>query len=163
MSLEIAIVGGSITGCTAAILAERAGHRPMVFERSSQSLKDRGAGLGLPTATAMSLRDQGFIEDGFPHISIRSIEHASRLGVAGQIPTWLEGVRWGHLYDKLRSMIPHVHYRQGLTATTAQEENNQVRLTFDDTPDALFDLVIFADGYQSIGRKLVMNCWCLLV
>ena len=48
--LDIAIVGGSIAGCTAAIELSRLGCRVSLFERSGEELKDRGAGLGVPAS-----------------------------------------------------------------------------------------------------------------
>jgi 2-polyprenyl-6-methoxyphenol hydroxylase-like FAD-dependent oxidoreductase len=160
--LRIGIVGGSIAGCTTAIAASRAGLLPKVFEKSPDPLKDRGAGLGIPTATCIALRDQGFIDDGFPHLSVRALEHASRLGpddnrrgVAGRVPTWLETLRWGHLYEKLRSLIPDEHYLRGASVVSVRETSNQVELVFQDRRSERFDLIVFADGYRSLGRELI--------
>ncbi len=47
-NLNIAIVGGSITGCAAATELHRRGHAVTVLERSGEELKDRGAGIGIP-------------------------------------------------------------------------------------------------------------------
>jgi 2-polyprenyl-6-methoxyphenol hydroxylase-like FAD-dependent oxidoreductase len=41
-SLKVGIVGGSIAGCSAAILMSRAGHDVTVFERSRGVLQGRG-------------------------------------------------------------------------------------------------------------------------
>jgi 2-polyprenyl-6-methoxyphenol hydroxylase-like FAD-dependent oxidoreductase len=160
--LRIGIVGGSIAGCTTAIAASRAGLLPKVFERSPDPLKDHGAGLGIPTATCIALRDQGFIDGGFPHLSVRALEHSSRLdadgnrrGVAGRVPTWLEALRWGHLYEKLRSLVPDEHYLQGESVVSVRETSNQVELLFQDQRRERFDLVVFADGYRSLGREMI--------
>lgn len=160
--LRIGIVGGSIAGCTTAIAALRAGLQPKVFEQSSSPLRERGAGLGIPTATCLALRDQGYMDDGFPHVSVRALEHSSRprdngdrLGVAGRIPTWLEGLRWGHLYDKLRSLVPDEHYVQGEAVVSVREEADGIELLFEDQCSEPFDLVVFADGYRSLGRGLI--------
>ena len=160
MSKRICIVGGSITGCTTAIAALRNGMRPQIFEKSSSVLKDRGAGLGIPSAVAVALRDQGFIYDGFPHVSIRALAHSgvsdsdTRYGSsAGSIPTFLEGIRWGHLFDHLRSLVPDESYTSGIAVTDAQTEGDRVKVTFDDGASEYYDVAVFADGYRSIGRK----------
>ncbi len=44
--LKIGIVGGSIAGCSAAILLARAGYHITVFERSMGALVGRGGGIG---------------------------------------------------------------------------------------------------------------------
>ena len=156
MSLRIAIVGGSISGCTSAIEALRSGFQPTVFERSDEALRERGAGLGLPTGTAMALAERGYLTNEFPHVSIRHLAHSSSSGHAGRVPTFLEAVRWGHLSEKLRAMVPDDCYRQGVSVVAATEENkDEAELQFGDGTTACFDLVVFADGYRSLGRELV--------
>ncbi|MEW2455904.1 FAD-dependent oxidoreductase [Streptomyces albus] len=51
---HVAVVGGSIAGCAAAVALARAGREVTVFERSRGGLRDRGAGITLPA----SLRDE---------------------------------------------------------------------------------------------------------
>lgn len=161
-NLRICIVGGSITGCTAAISALKKGIQPQIYEKSSSVLKERGAGLGLPSQVALSLRDQDFLYDGFPHVSIRSIAHSSisesdaRLGgSAGAVPTYLEGVRWGHLFERLRSLVPNENYQSGIAVTHAQNAGDSVKVTFETGHVDHYDAVVFADGYKSIGRSIV--------
>ena len=50
-SLRIGVVGGSISGCAAAIEMSRAGYEVTVFERSAKALKGRGAGIGTPSGS----------------------------------------------------------------------------------------------------------------
>lgn len=136
--------------------------QPQVFEKSSNVLKDRGAGLGIPSAVAVALRDQEFIYDGFPHVSIRALTHSSVSdsdtrygGSAGSIPTFLEGLRWGHLFDHLRSLVPDENYQSGMAVVDAQNEGDRVKVTLDDGSFGHYDLAVFADGYRSIGRQIV--------
>ena len=161
-NLKICIAGGSITGCTAAIFAARSGMQPAVFERSTSQLKDRGAGLAVPTATCLALRDQKIIGDAFPHVSIRSLSHTSRAddgrtlgGCAGDVPTYLEALRWGDLYNRLRSLVSDAHYTAGVGIQSVFDAGDSVEVMFDDGTDERFDLAIFADGHLSIGRSLV--------
>ena len=51
---RVAVVGGSIAGCAAAIALDRLGCRVDVFERSTGALRDRGSGIAIPLA----LRDE---------------------------------------------------------------------------------------------------------
>ncbi len=162
MSKRICIVGGSITGCTTAIAAQRRGTAPTVFEKSNGRLEERGAGLGIPSAVAVALRDQGYIEDGFPHVSIRALVHSSVSqgdardgGVAGSVPTFLEAIRWGHLFDHLRSLVPDEHYRAGVAVVDAQNEGNGVAVTLSDGSIERYDVAVFADGFRSRGRTIV--------
>lgn len=133
-----------------------------VFEKSSSALRDRGAGLGIPTAVALALRDQGLIYDGFPHVSLRSLAHTSASQTdtdfgkrAGDIPTFLEGIRWGHLYEQLRSLVPNNRYHSGVALVSARNEDEGVKVTFDNGLTEVYDLLVFADGARSIGREIV--------
>ena len=60
--LRVGIVGGSIAGCAAAIELERAGCEVTIFERSTGSLKDRGAGIGIPFALLELLQERDLFD-----------------------------------------------------------------------------------------------------
>jgi 2-polyprenyl-6-methoxyphenol hydroxylase-like FAD-dependent oxidoreductase len=136
--------------------------QPAVFERSTGRLQDRGAGLGVPTATCLALREQKIIGDEFPHLSIRSLSHVSRSddgrpagGCAGEVPTYLEAIRWGDMYNQLRSLVPDEQYTAGIGVQSVSDAGDSVEVTFDDGKGERFDLAIFADGYRSLGRSLI--------
>ncbi|MEM7097326.1 MAG: FAD-dependent monooxygenase [Pseudomonadota bacterium] len=159
---RICIVGGSITGCTTAIAALKHGMEPYVFEKSAGIMKERGAGLGLPSGVAIDLMEQELISSDFPHVSIRSLVHSTVCennakwgGSAGEIPTYLEGVRWGHLYSHLRGLVPDDKYHTGVGVEDVKNQQNCVTVSFDDGRIENFDLAVFADGYRSLGRKIV--------
>ena len=60
--LEVAVVGGSIAGCSAAILLSRAGHDVHVYERSPGGLVGRGGGIGTPGPVLQGLMDEGVVD-----------------------------------------------------------------------------------------------------
>src|SRR5262245_47502899 len=66
--LNVAVIGGSIAGCAAAIALRRAGCEVTVFERSRGNLEDRGAGIGMPLALLHTLVERDFVDprDGPP-------------------------------------------------------------------------------------------------
>ena len=65
-------------------------------------------------------------------------------------------LNWGDLYHNLRRRVPEDVYRSGrevADARMADEETVLVRLA--DGREEVFDLVVFADGYRSVGRRLL--------
>ena len=76
--LKIGIVGGSIAGCSAAILLGRAGHEVQVFERSTGRLVGRGGGIGTSGPVFEGLVEQDFLDADFPHLSATAMPFVTR-------------------------------------------------------------------------------------
>lgn len=161
--LSIGIVGGSIAGCAAAVALMRAGHRVRVFERSPGALVGRGAGIGTQLSVLRSLVEHDLVDADMPHFHAENLPHVGRttaderLGrTAWSIPITIEMLNWGDLYHNLRRRVPEDVYRSGrevADARMADEETVLVRLA--DGREEVFDLVVFADGYRSVGRRLL--------
>ena len=56
---RVAVIGGSIAGCAAAIALRRVGCDVTVFERSSHELGDRGFGIAIPQTLHHQLQKEG--------------------------------------------------------------------------------------------------------
>jgi 2-polyprenyl-6-methoxyphenol hydroxylase-like FAD-dependent oxidoreductase len=67
--LDVAVVGGSVAGCSAAALLDRAGHDVHVYERSRGGLVGRGGGIATPTPVLASLIEQDLLDRDFPHLT----------------------------------------------------------------------------------------------
>ena len=161
--LNIGIVGGSIAGCSAAILLSRKGHKVSVFERSRGGLVGRGGGIGTPGPVLNALIEQDIIDSDFPHLSgstmpfiIKTAAH-ERLGhKPWEMPLDLKTFHWGALWNNLRKRVPDDIYHGGHHVVGANTNSSQsVKLQFKEGLEVDFDLVLFADGYQSLGRKLL--------
>ena len=162
-NLNIGIVGGSIAGCSAAITLTQAGHHVTVFERSNKELKGRGAGIGTTVAMIKSLIENGLIDADFPFFQLHKMpfigrkDADDRLGhTAWEMPINIALLNWSDLYKNLRRRVPNEIYHAGKTAVSAHTTaDNKVLLTLDDGQQYTFDLLIFADGYRSMGRSLL--------
>lgn len=162
-NLNIGIVGGSIAGCSAAITLTNAGHHVTVFERSTEELKGRGAGIGTTAGMIQSLIENEMIAADFPYFQLNQMpfigrqDADDRLGhTAWEMPVNLVLLNWGDLYKNLRRRVPNEIYHTGKTAVSADmTADNKVLLTVDDGQQYTFDLLIFADGYRSMGRQLL--------
>ena len=162
MSLHVGIVGGSIAGCSAAILLRRAGHEVDVFERSHGGLVGRGGGIGTPGPVLDSLIGADILDSDFPHMMATSMPFVVRTPdalefgyVPWEMPMNLAAFHWSSLWKQLRRRVPEERYHQGQEVTGAHAEDEGVLLTFADGNRRHFDLVIFADGYRSLGRRLL--------
>jgi 2-polyprenyl-6-methoxyphenol hydroxylase-like FAD-dependent oxidoreductase len=160
--LRVGIVGGSISGCAAAVMLRRHGHDVTVFERSKRGLLSRGVGISTRPIVLERLSAHDLIGRDFPSITIRTdrwIGRRERAGPAGHVAGAfihrdpLVALNWGDLFDDLRRQIPPSVYRLGAEVEAIEAERGStsaVRLA--DGSEHVFDLVVCADGYRSLGR-----------
>lgn len=160
--LDIGIVGGSIAGCSAAVLLARAGHRVRVVERSRGGLVGRGGGIGTPLPVLESLIAADLLDPGFPHLVstsmpfiVRTEEEPERGHVPWEMPLSIAVFHWSALWNELRRRVPDESYRGGCGVRGATTLDDGVRLELDDGTSQVVDLAIFADGYRSLGRALL--------
>jgi 2-polyprenyl-6-methoxyphenol hydroxylase-like FAD-dependent oxidoreductase len=160
--LDVGIVGGSIAGCFTALELIDAGHQVTVFERTQAELHGLlGAGLGTPTPMFETLVERDLVDEDIPHLSLTEMafvspdQNGSRLGVAPlRRPLIFVAFHWGDLHRGLRERVPSAIYRSGVhvdAVAPVGDDGAVVRLA--DGSEHRFDLVIFADGYRSEGRR----------
>src|SRR5689334_22286963 len=159
--MRIGIVGGSIAGCAAAALLHRAGHDVIVFERSESDLVSRGAGIGTPAAVWQDMMAHGLIDETLPACRTDYIRYVTRgFGTGeqrwlGDVQMSLSLVNWAHLCQGLRRGVPGELYRSAsaVESIEARPDGTTLRLRSGGSLD--FDLVVCADGYRSMGRRLI--------
>src|SRR5215510_8896504 len=164
--LNVAIVGGSIARCAAAIALRRAGCEVTVYERSRSKLEDRGAGIGMPLALLHTLIERDFVDAGMAHLQATKAPfvlradaeegHHGRGCLLWEQPIAAAVTNWGIVYRHLRSRIPDAIYHQGQEVTAVSDHGNDtVSVHLAEGHTAQYDLVVCADGQQSIGRRLL--------
>jgi 2-polyprenyl-6-methoxyphenol hydroxylase-like FAD-dependent oxidoreductase len=158
---RIAVVGGSIAGCAAAVALRRAGCDVTVYERSSGELKDRGAGIGIPGPLGAELVAAGYLDAAMPVCPTTDRiwmvrDGADRDGrVIWRQPCPVAVNNWGVLWRTLRAGVPDEVYRPGAVIEAVETDSDDARLRFGDGSEERFDLVVGADGYRSVVRGLV--------
>ncbi len=158
---DVAIVGGSIAGCTAAVELSRLGCAVTLFERSGEELKDRGAGIGVPAWVIETFIERGLVDADlawFPapaFLRICRTPDEPRYGrLAWSQPAKLAALNWGSLYRNLRARVPEGTYRtRHQVVAMASQPDSRVALTFASGDTQTFDLVVCADGYTSLARQ----------
>lgn len=152
--IQIAVVGGSIGGLTAACLLRDAGHDVTVFERSSRELEERGAGIGFLEATGRFLAERGGVPADEISITTSFIRYLDRNGsIANQAAHRYRFSSWNTVYrrtldcfDPDRYLLGHdlVDFSQDASSTTAQ---------FGNGAEVSTELMVAADGIGSTVRR----------
>ncbi|CAM2989556.1 monooxygenase, FAD-binding [Legionella steigerwaltii] len=161
--MNVAIIGGSIAGCALALLLKDR-FQVTVFERA-HDLKSRGAGITLPIELLHGLIAKNLIDkDTLAHkCTTRSFYcKTDDEPLYGQL-LWQQGMsmaslHWDTLFTNFRKRIPDSIYRHGVKVINVQlNEGNPGQITLESGETQFFDLIVFADGVQSIGRTLISN------
>jgi 2-polyprenyl-6-methoxyphenol hydroxylase-like FAD-dependent oxidoreductase len=161
--MRVGIIGGSVAGCAIAALLHRAGHDVTVFERSESDLVSRGAGIGTPTAVWQDMMARGLIDGTLPACRADYMRYVTRGSGTGR-QRWLgdaggQGslmlLNWAHLYQCLRRGVPDDLYRSASTVELIEARPDGTTLHLRPGGSVDFDLVVCADGYRSMGRRLI--------
>ncbi|MCB5905964.1 FAD-dependent monooxygenase [Streptomyces pinistramenti] len=159
---DIAIVGGSVAGCAAALAAHRAGAgRITVFERAAGQLADRGVGLAVHDDRYAELAAAGYLDAAMPCVRLTTRRWYVRDGRApfgreiAALPFPFRSSCWGPLWRELRRRLPaDVTFRAGTTVREVAATADGATLRCEGEADTRrYDLVIGADGYRSVVRQ----------
>jgi 2,6-dihydroxypyridine 3-monooxygenase len=150
-----AVVGGSIGGLTAALLLRDAGWDVDVFERSATVLEGRGGGIVLHPATIRYLVERAGASPAELGVSVSWVRYLDRAGgIAQQERSRYRFTSYDVLYRRLLEAYGPERYHLAEECT---------RLGDPAVPCVAFasgrlgpaDLVVFADGINSFGRRLI--------
>ncbi|MBQ1100848.1 FAD-dependent monooxygenase [Streptomyces sp. b94] len=156
------MIGGSITGCATAIAASRAGADVTVYERSTGILRDRGFGVVIPPVLHRTLVAAGYLDTAMP-----TARAATRIWMTRppgrrtarelwRHPSHVLPCNWGLLWQFLRAQVDDTSYRRGLPVLALWEaEHDGGALISTPRGEEAYDLVIGADGHQSLTRRHV--------
>ncbi|WP_019030723.1 hypothetical protein [Salinispora arenicola] len=158
---RIAVVGGSLTGATCALLLLHAGFdRVTVYEAAPDAASHRGGGLIGLEHPALGILDRlGIGQDEFVaypsetvlEVTIRYRQpiHTARRTYPGRNTTW------SLLHHALTRRLPDGILQPGRHVTGLAERDRRPQLLFADGTRADADVVVFADGRASTGRRLL--------
>ncbi|MFK7892889.1 MAG: FAD-dependent monooxygenase [Granulosicoccus sp.] len=160
--LNIAVIGGSISGCLAAALLRRSGHRVNVYERSGNDLQGRGGGIATSATLINKLKSEALVDADFPtvfHGFLRLAVKTAEEPILGKC-TWgpaldMQCVHWSGLFKELRSRIDNAQYHLNKELTDVIYTNYRPTMVFADNSSEQVDLIVFCDGFRSLGRRLM--------
>jgi 2-polyprenyl-6-methoxyphenol hydroxylase-like FAD-dependent oxidoreductase len=159
---KIIVIGGSIAGCTSAILLRRLGANVIILERSA-GLIAKGSGITLPEIVvnqciALDLFDSNISR---LNISSRSFIRKNDLAEHASEAFWKQPVRvmalnWADVYQNLRKRISPEFYYTNTEVCRIEPMSDGYHLETTTGVTYQADLVIAADGVDSIARTFLL-------
>ena len=151
-----AVVGGSIGGLTAALLLRDAGWDVDVFERSGVVLQGRGGGIVLHPATIRYLVERAGAAPAELGVSVTWVRYVDAAGrIAHRERCRYRFTSYDVLYRRLLASYGLGRYHLTEECTGLDDPSGSPRLEFASGRLVPADLVVFADGINSIGRRLL--------
>jgi 2-polyprenyl-6-methoxyphenol hydroxylase-like FAD-dependent oxidoreductase len=147
------VIGGSLGGLFAANLLLRNGWDVTVYERTSDELAERGAGVVTHTELFAALERMGVPVDPPIGVQVSGRVTLGRDGaVIGTRPHPQILTAWGRLYSLLKTAFPSARYISGKHLDRIEQAGDQVTAIFSDGSSARADLLVGADGIRSTVR-----------
>lgn len=151
------IIGGSLGGMLAAHLLSQSGWRVDVFERSTEDLAGRGAGIGTHTALIEVMCRIGIgVETALGVETSKYILLDARGEVACELAYPRVMTAWSRLYRPLKDAFPAQHYHPAKSFVAAEQDEHGITAIFADGARARGDLLVAADGPRSTVRPQVL-------
>jgi 2-polyprenyl-6-methoxyphenol hydroxylase-like FAD-dependent oxidoreductase len=153
---SVAVIGGSLGGLFAAALLQQDGHDVTVFERSARGLARRGAGLVAQQDLYDLLHRLGLDRAADVGVTARERITLDRAGrVVHRDPTPQTQVSWDHLYVTLRELLDVSAYLLDHRIAEVRADDAHAEVVGTDGRVRSFDLVVGADGANSVVRRFV--------
>lgn len=148
-ALRAAIAGGSIGGLFAAHALRQIGWAVDVFEKSSEALSSRGAGIVSHAELETAFQTVGLSTDNFG-VQVRTRIVVDQSGaVIRKIPLPQTVTSWNTIYRILHSALPKECYHLGISVHSYKNLKDGVEVIFQGEPPQKYDLLIGADGIRS--------------
>ena len=149
-------MGGSIGGLTAGLLLRELGCGVDIYERSSDALQDRGAGIILLPHTYRYFDEHSPLRTEEVSIAPYWWTFIDRGGrVLSKKPLGSLISSWNTIYRGLLSDFGEDRYHLRKEVTGFSQSKNEVLITFADGKTATADMLVAADGINSSARTIL--------
>ncbi|MET0419091.1 MAG: FAD-dependent monooxygenase [Actinoplanes sp.] len=149
------VVGGSFAGLTAALLLREQGFDVDVFERTPTHLDGRGGGIVLQPDTVRWITDRPHtfgVEDVSIGSSVMRYIGDDNKIVYEEPASWRFS-SWTTMYRVLLDDFGTSNYHLGEYAVGVSQDADHAELRFTSGRTERADLIVFADGISSAGRR----------
>lgn len=157
---RVGVIGGSIAGCSAAILLKRLGAEVVILERSEISLQERGAGIVLPETFVKQCIDLDLFDSSIPRLFVNKriflVKDSQYINYGKEI--WQQNfsvvtLNWRDVFQNLRKRVSNKDYYSGVEVSGVKQENGVCIIEAKNNQKYYFDRIIVADGITSVLRK----------
>ncbi|MDE0189335.1 MAG: FAD-dependent oxidoreductase, partial [bacterium] len=153
---RVAVMGGSIGGLTAGLLLRDLGCQVDIFERSSEALQDRGAGIILLPHTYRYFDEHSPLRTEEVSIAPYWWTFVDRCGqVLSKTRLGSLISSWNTIYRGLLSDFGEDRYHLRKEVVGFTQTSDEVRVEFSDGEEARADLLVAADGINSLARSVL--------
>lgn len=154
--MKIIIIGGSIGGLCAGVALQKKGHQVTIYERSPGDMKDRGAGLVIQPDLMEYLIEKGIALRevfGVPATQRQVLNYDGHPVLV--YPNDTIFTSWNYLWSRLRNFFPLANYISGFELDSITDNGDSVTAIFKNGEERTADLLIGADGFNSVVREYV--------
>jgi 2-polyprenyl-6-methoxyphenol hydroxylase-like FAD-dependent oxidoreductase len=148
------VIGGSMSGLLAALALRQHGWQADVYERVSEPLAGRGAGIVAQPELKTILRKLGLEADRDLGIEVATRVMFARDGrVTHRVPIAQTMTAWDRVFFLLKAALPETNYHRGKELRRVEQGREGVIAHFADGSVENADVLIGADGIRSTVRQ----------
>lgn len=154
---RVVIVGGSLGGLNAGLWLTEAGCDVAVFERTSEPLEGRGTGIVLHPATIRYSSEHSTLDLDRISVAARWIRYMDRDGtILDERACRYRFTAYNEIYRGLLDHFDDDRYHLGEECAGFEQNADDVAVFFASGRTETCDLLVFADGINSIGRRTLL-------
>ena len=155
--MNVAVVGGSLGGLTAALVLRDAGCSVSVYERSQAELSGLGAGIVVQEATVRYLVERLGLSLDAISVPSRTLQYLGPDGaVTFQRASPYRFTAWNTVYRALAGALGGDAYHRGHALVGFDQDPEGVDLRFANGAAARVDMLVCVDGVASTARRRLL-------